>query len=346
MSKRKSKLLICIPCLLLAILFPITVFAAENKVIEEKVFTTTAENYSCFFSPTIDRNGQEYRLNVDSVTYTIVSQQEINQTETIEEKRHFEHLQEQDVDQELTISKNGQQVVLKLRDVQYSPVTFDTGQSISISGTTNYGFLTEPPNADQTKNLIYYENGIQKTMTAPLTDIVQQTAYRWQSGYTIQGKYYGDADCKFYQFGSFRIPNTTDGSVPYIGFQDVILQALNLPTGQYQIERAEWDGDATTIDGVTVRNAVFHCRQYTARFLARYETSVAEQIAGYNADAIYSVDLQVPTGEKEYTVKATAEYVKNNPLNATIITVGVLILILVMVGLLFLLKHRRKKEQE
>ena len=95
-----------------------------------------------------------------------------------------------------------------------------------------------------------------------------------------------------------------------------------------------------------MRNAIFHCSQYAARYVANYETIVPEQINGYNATATYSVEIEVPTGETVYTVKAVAEYVEEDKLLLTMMTVGVVLLTLIIIGILFLLKRRKRKEEE
>ena len=180
---------------------------------------------------------------------------------------------------------------------------------------------------------------------ASLVDVVQQGEYQWQDGYVIHSRYYGDTDCAYYQFGNTKIPNTLNGSVPYMGYEDSILQSLGLSSDTYRINNATWDGEPTVENGVTVRNAIFHCSQYAARYVANYETAVPEQINGYNATATYSAEIEAPTGEIEYTVKAVAEYVQEERLPLTMMTVGIILFALIVIGILFLLKRKKRKEE-
>ena len=81
------------------------------------------------------------------------------------------------------------------------------------------------------------------------------------------------------------------------------------------------------------------------RYVANYETAVPEQINGYNATATYSAEIEAPTGEIEYTVKAVAEYVQEERLPLTMMTVGIILFALIVIGILFLLKRKKRKEE-
>lgn len=341
----KRKLFICGFTMILAFSAFITstvALAASETITEEQVYTTTTENDAYPFESEMERNGTTYKLS--NITYDTVSQKEVTKPETITIERSFEHLREQEVAQEIAMDQDGEQIMLQLTHVQFEPVTFPTGEMFTITGSTNFGYSPIRPDIPQTKEITYGHNDNKLVAKASLVDVVQEE-YQWRDGYTIHGRYYGDTDCAYYQFENTQIPNTLDGSVPYMGYEDSILQSLGLSPNTYRINNATWDGEPIIENGVTVRNAIFHCSQYAARYVANYETTIPEQINGYNATATYSVEIEVPTGEIEYTVKAVAEYVEEERLPLTMITVGVVLLALIIIGILFLLRHRKRKEE-
>lgn len=325
-----------------AFLTPTVAFAIET-ITEEQIYTTMTESYTYPFASEIEQNGITYELS--NITYDTVSQKEITKPETITVEQNFEHLRNQEVKQEMTVARDGKELVLQLTDDRYEPVTFPTGEMFTITGSTDFGYSSEKPDVPQTKEITYGHNDNKLAAQASLVDIVQEE-YQWRDGYTIQGRYYGDTDCAYYQFENTKIPNTLDGSVPYMGYEESILQSLGLSPHTYRINRAAWDGEPAVENGVTVRNAIFHCSQYAARYVANYEAAVPEQIEGYNATAVYSAEIEAPTGETEYTVKAVAEYVEEDKLPLAMITVGVVLLVLIIIGILFLLKRRKRKEEE
>ena len=324
-----------------AFLTPTVAFAIET-ITEEQIYTTTTESYTYPFASEMEQNGITYELS--NITYDTVSQKEVTKPETITVEQNFEHLRNQKVKQEMTVDRDGKELVLQLTDVQFEPVTFPTGERITITSSTDFGYSSTRPDVPQTKEITYGHNDNKLVAKASLVDVVQEES-RWRDGYTIQGRYYGDTDCMYYQFENTQIPNTLDGSVPYVGYEDSILQSLGLSPNTYRINNATWDGEPIIENGVTVRNAIFHCSQYAARYVANYEAAVPEQINGYNATVTYSVETEAPTGEIEYTVKAVAEYVQEDKLPLTMITVGVVLLAFIVIGTLFLLRHRKRKEE-
>ena len=339
----KRKLFMCGFSMVLAFTAFITstvALAASETITEEQVYTTTSENDAYPFESEMEKNGITYVLN--NITYDTVSQKEVTKPETITVEQNFEHLRNQKVKQEMTVDRDGKELVLQLTDVQFEPVTFTTGERITITNSTDFGYSSKRPDVPQTKEITYGHNDNKLVAKASLVDVVQEES-RWRDGYTIQGRYYGDTDCAYYQFENTQIPNTLDGSVPYVGYEDSILQSLGLSPDNYQINNATWDGEPTVENGVTVRNAIFHCSQYVSHYIANYEATIAEQINGYNATATYSTETEIPTGEIEYTVKAVAEYVEEDRLPLTMITVGVVLLALIIIGILFLLRHRKRK---
>ena len=150
----KRKLFMCGFSMVLAFSVFITstvVLAASEKVTEEQIYTTTTKNDAYPFASEIEQNGITYELS--NITYD-------TKPEIITVEQNFEHLRNQEVKQEMTVDRDGKELVLQLTDVRYEPVTFPTGERITITSSTDFGYSSTRPNIPKTKEIIEYFEGI------------------------------------------------------------------------------------------------------------------------------------------------------------------------------------------
>lgn len=314
--------------------------AAETNHTETKTYTSTDRNEKYDFQEEIEKDGKTYRLT-DKVEYTVLDSVKLTEKKTITETRAFSGLSEQQVEETIS-SEEYSDLDLKLVDVQYTPVNAESAETISLNGTTDFGYLISEPAADSTKEVEYSDNGETKTAVAELVSVSAVSEPTWQSGYTITGRYIG-RDVASYQFNGIQIPKTNDGTVPYQGYENAILAGLGLDSSIVRINSASWSGDGYE-NGQYVRYADFSCSVLTTHYSAAYTAAVPATETVYDAVAIYSAEADIATGITEYEIKAAAEYEPVTNYTPIIIAVAgtILLLVILAVALLFYLRRKRR----
>lgn len=318
---------------------PVSVAAEENlTVTRTQNYTTTNKNQQADFEKEIVQDNQAYTL--DKVLYEILEQHPVEQPQTITETKITSNLTQQQVDDTIQ-SETYSDITLYLADVRYETVQLP--QTITVTETTDFGYQPSQPSAPNTKELTYTDtDGSQKTVTAPLLSITNTAPPSMRQGYTITGRYYGDDDVKYYMFGNTKINANADGSVPYRGYESVILSDLGLDSNNVRIDSAAWSGTDQQ-NGQTVKYANFNCSRMEAPYTATYSISVPA--TGYTATATYTAIANLPTEQTEYTIKATAMYQKSSSPFVIIAAGTILLLGLLAVFILFLLKRKRRRDE-
>lgn len=325
----------------LSLLFCINpVQAAEKNYTETKEYTSTDRNKTYDFPEEIEKDGKIYRIT-DKVKYTVINSSKLTEKKTITETRTFNGLAEQKVDETVPSEEYGD-LSLKLVDVQYTPVNIESlAETISLNASTDFGYLIAEPKADAAKEVQYSDNGETKTALAQLQSVRAVSEPTWQSGYVITGRYIG-SDVASYQFNDIQIPKTNDGTVPYQGYENAILASLGLDSSIVRINSASWSDDGYE-NGQYVRYASFNCSVLTTRYFAEYSAELPATETVYEAAAAYSTEADIPTGEKEYEIRAVAEYEQVTNYTPIIIAAGtILILVVLAVALLFYLRRKRR----
>lgn len=307
-------------------LAPIHVHAEETPTIKEYTFysSTPAAEYDSV-EETMAIGSSKYKL--DHVEYTMVSEN------SAEISKEYTDLNSQTVDKEIT--ENG--VTYTLKDVQFKESENENSKK-TVTHDESLGFFTYQPSASDTLEFDTEVNGKTKKVTGTLKEVKASSPY-FASGYTFTGYYYGDdPNVAYYRFNGVLIPNN-GSSVPYAGYENLILSDLGLNTSIARIDSASWSGN-TIIDGQNVRTALFNYSLLGSSYTATYEAEVGESTL-YNASATYSLkDV-----EDTYEMKAIAYYKKDTSIFKVFVG-GILVLALIIVGIFYFLKKKRNKNEE
>ena len=309
-----------------------SIYANEIKTTKNSDGTITQKIYDTP-KDTIKFESKTYRLEKQSE-----KTEEIRENKTLTENKIFENLETKEVPQTLDVEYNGEKFTLKLSNVQYEEKEIENG-TIDLTGTVDYGFLTERPAIAPTKEVTYKDNGIDKTATIPYSFLNQSEEY-WKSGFSITGRYIGDNDVSFFNFNGNLIPNTNDGSVPYKNYENTILNSLGINPNKTRIDSANWTNTYQE-QGQQVKECVFNVSYYGSDYTANYSDTIAGHKTVYEANAIYSLEnVDVLVGEREY-MEVTYTPQSNKLLRTTTTAI---IFGLIMVSILLILKKKSEKQ--
>lgn len=345
MNKRLSVKVSLIAFLLCILCSPgLNAQAAQNKTLEE-TYTSTNPEETYDFPETTEIDGKEYELT--GVTYSIENEVPILEEETITETVTQDVFSEnEEIPQSIQKTIDGERRTLTIVDTKYTPKKVKLGEGrisaeVSLQVEGDSSLLPETTPAEYTDP----ETGITVTLDLPLTNVqeidgtIEQLALP-MTFYAI--------DAPYFVFGSLQIPNA--GSTPSVaGYEDAYLQYLGLSADEYTITGADWNGDAYMQNGELCRDAVCYVDHYIPNYEGIYggEEITLPEVDGYEAATTYSAVVEVRTGEIEYTMKATATYQEMGLSTAqiTLISIGVIVLIIATILILYTLSKSKKRKE-
>lgn len=291
-----------------------SVTAISNIQTEDYVFETTNKEFSHRFADVKEtKNGTEYLQNVE---YTVISSAPVleDQEVTYEVKQENLYSKEEfQPEQSIITERDGQEITMTLDNIEYVPMMIEN-RTHEVTGYTDFGYKTTKPTPDETKTVDYYDEITGQTVSAalPLTSLELEDDWEWKSDVEVPITFHF-YDSEYYQLGDILIPYNADKPALQ-GNEEELLNVLGLDSKSYQITDFNWNGQETkSNDGSLYRNAIAIGNRYVANYVAYYGDRVSLPDApGYTAIAHYKATIQVPTGETQYQVKATAYYkVKN-----------------------------------
>ncbi|WP_329385807.1 hypothetical protein [Anaerofustis butyriciformans] len=253
---------------------------------------------------------------------------------------------------ETFISQNNQNanIVMELTEIKESEDKI-TDRKVKVTSETNFTYDVNVPNADKTKIITYYDNGLEPSKDVINVDKQQKKNgdkavkvaikvkelqvvddWSWRNGFnpTMQFKGYGSA---LYQIDETHyLKHNLDGSVPDItGKEEALVNYLDLPTDKYRINSIKWVGKEFTKGGVTYRNAIANGQRYQAKY-----------------KAIYEQEIELPDAK---AVKLTAVYTwRGIEINKSHVVMAVIAGAVLLAGLIaiiiMLLKKKKNKNQD
>lgn len=321
----------------------------EKDITTEQTFTVNSvDNLHYDFEEQIIKDGKKY--NLKGVNYNIISTEDIRENQTITHKVDYNNLYSKNANapETLKIMQNGEEIEVKLTGVDYTETTI-TGRSERVTAYTDFDYKTVKPDAPKTKIVTYYDDVTKRNVTATLNlkELKAEKDWAWRNDVTIPMTF-SFYDSEYYVLGDKYVPYN-DEKPGLEGFENDLLNELNLDTYKYRINSVEWVGDKYTLGDMTYRKAVAHGERYVANYIAYYESNVnLPNAKGYNAVANYEAERSVLTGEKEYTVSAEAVYSPDNTTALAIAgTVGGLILIvLLVIAILYVISKKKERKGE
>lgn len=336
----------------------IPAFAAEtinNSVEIEKKDITVQQTFTAYstddfnynFEKQIEKDGKKYDLK--GVNYSVTETKDVKQTQNVTHKVDYKNLySKEDITppETLSIMQDGQEIEVKLTDINYTDTTI-TNRSERLTAYTDYDYKTVKPVPPETKTINYFDEASKQNVKATLKfkELKAVDDWAWRNDVTIPITF-SFYDSEYYVLGDKYIPY--DDNTPALkGYENDLLEELGLDTYKYRINSVEWSGEKYQVGDVTYRKAIAHGERYAANYVAYYESKVnLPNAKGYNAVANYDTEISVVSGEKEYTVLATAVYKPNNTTAQIIAGVfgGLLVIVLLVIAILYIISKKNDKK--
>lgn len=280
----------------------------EDEITLTEKFTTDSPSFFYDFEDTTVKNGKKYYLK--NVSYKVLSADNLKTTEPVVQKINYSNLYEKNVEppESITVPKGDQEITVKLTNFEYTD-TIITDRKELVTGYTDYDYQTETPEPDTEKNVVYHDEASDQDIPAELKlkELKEVDPWKWRDDVVIPITF-SLYDAEYYVLGDKLVPYN-DEKPALEGYENDLLQELNLDKKKYQITSIEWDGDVYTVGEIRYRKAVAYGERYAANYMAVYENVVKlPDVSGYNAVAEYQSEVPALTGETEYTVQAVATY--------------------------------------
>lgn len=258
---------------------------------------------------------------------------------TLEETKDYKGLTKKDVAEIAKTLKFG------CETYELSGITWSEEPNIEhVDYTVEYGYQTVEPEPAQTYEYTYTSPVTKKENTVTLPFVrLEKGDTAWKDGFSAVVTFH-NLDGKYFTLGNHEFAYNKDS----ISFSEAdyaeLIRMLGYDAGKYRFTSARWQGkEYKDKDGISCRDAYAAGQQYASSYKAVYEDDV-ENGKLYTAHAVYTCEVEAPAEEAPltYVVQATAYYRKADiPL---LVSVGILILVLLVIGILYLMskKHRKK----
>lgn len=351
MTKKLKKILAALMTLCVCgSIFSLTAYAAtetpkgEKDLIKTEQFTTTnTSDFNYDFAETVEENGAKY--NLKSVDYKVINSVPLQREETVVHTVDYTNRYSKDVKpaETVEIEKDGKPLTVELTGVEYSPTTI-TNRSEIVSAYTDYSYKTVKPEPAATKTITYHDeaSGQDVVATLPFKELKEVDGWAWRSDVTIPIEF-SLYDAAYYALGDKLVPYN-DEKPALAGYETDLLNELGLNPELYRITDVRWDGEPYYVGEVRYRKAIATGERYTANYIAVYENRVdLPDVSGYNAVATYQSVVDVNSGDREYTVEATAVYERDYTVAYAIagVVLGLFFIALLVVLVLYIISKKK-----
>ena len=149
-------------------------------------------------------------------------------------------------------------------------------------------------------------------------------------------------DADTFQWNQVTVPKNREN--PLKGYEDQLLKSVGGSRDNYRIRNIHWAGRAYKNEkGVLCRNARAEVSKRTKHYRVNYSgESIVEDIKGTVYTSVYTGLKETDSGERNYTIRAVAVYAKQRGIPVMGITLGLLLILLIVVGIVFILKKKQK----
>lgn len=293
------------------------------------------------------------------VQYRVISQKPVTRQQSISKSVSYPGLTAQEVDapENIMIEQDGQTIKADLQGIRFEPEGIsdaETGRLIHLTSNTNFGYTTSVPAVGGSKSVDYQDEATGQTIHTSLPfermDIVQD--WHWREDVTIPITV-TTYDANYYLLGDKKIPKEEE-SPALSGYENDLLESLNLSPESYRITRYAWDGEPYEKDGELCRNAVAYGKRYVIECQAVFSgdaplPDVTKET--YQGIADYAATAELPTGETEYQVEGIVTYksLEKPQISVPVLVLSVGAAVVIVAALLILLvlaKHRRKENRK
>lgn len=276
-------------------------------------------------------------LKLDTVQYETVDT--ILQTKTLEESKDYKDLLVKDE------SKIKDTITVDGKTYELQNVTWSEEPNIEkVSYTVDYGYCAKEPAPAATYEYTYTSPVFktENTVTLPFVQL-EKGDTSWVEGFTAKVTFH-NLDGVYFKLGNHEFAYDADNlSLTESDYLELV-KMLGYDTALYRLNSIKWSGKPYNSGNERCRNATASGQQYAAPYKAVYKDEV-ENGKIYTAHATYSCEVEVPAEEAAptYVIQATGYYEKSG-ISPVVMTVGIVVLVLLLIGILYVLTGKKKKK--
>lgn len=335
----KNKFFLFIVFVLAFLVIPINVSAEGKELLKKSEYTTRSKQDKRHnFKEEIEENGKKYHL--EKVTYQIKKEVPVTTREpvavTVTKKVKKGEYKPQD-----SVEKDG--VKCELQDTTEKEVIIKKAYTRTVSGYSVYESAKEARNALATKEITAKDKKTGKTVTVLCgkQGIKKLSASSWKNTHIDITFISYDADT--FRWGGITVKKSE--KQPLKGYENQLLKSVGGNTKNYKVKSISWKGKAyRNADGILCRKAVASVSKRVPHYQVSYQaTQRIPEEKGIVYTSTYAGLKEITTGETDYTMVTAGHYTevesKNVPIVA--ITVGILLVVIMLVGILWIVRKKQ-----
>ncbi len=344
MRQYRVKILKVMVAVILSVLLPGEVYAASGGGTMTKRVEYRGEEKDQkaddYFQKKIVEDGSTW--NLQGISYEIVTETPIMVSEPVTEtvKSGVVNAGKTYVPEE-TITKDS--ITYQLSETTKNEVVTEKGYTQKVTGYSEYDSLGKAQSAPRTKLVTATDQRTGKDITMRCSyDGITKRADTWEDTYIDITFVSYDADT--FLWHKVVVPKNRKN--PLQGYEKELLDSVGGNRKNYRIRNVSWNGKAyKNAKGILCRDARAQVRKKTAHYRVNYSGErVAEDTKGTVYTSIYTGLKETDSGKRNYTIQAVATYEKQKEIPVMGITVGILLFLLIVVGIIFILKRKQKEE--
>ncbi|MCM1244612.1 MAG: hypothetical protein NC293_03100 [Roseburia sp.] len=295
-----------------------------------------------YFPEKIVEDGSTW--NLQGIRYETVTEKPVMVSEPVTEivKSGVVNAGETYIPEE-TVTKDG--ITYQLSQTTENEVVTEEGYTQKVSGYSEYNSLAEAQSAPETKMVTATDRRTGKNITMKCSyDGITKRADTWEDTYIDITFVSYDADT--FLWNKVTVPKNTKN--PLKGYEKELLESVGGNRKNYRIRNVSWNGKAyKNAKGVLCRKARAQVRKKVSHYRVNYSGKrKVEEVKGTVYTSVYTGLKETDSGKRNYTIRAVATYEKQKRIPAAGITIGILLFLLIVVGIIFILKKQKAEKDK
>lgn len=301
-----------------------------------------AQKADAWFQEKIIEDGKTWSLQ--GIDYEIVREEPVMISETVTETVKSRVIKEGETYlPEETITKDG--ITYNLSETTESEKVIEKGYVQNVTGYFDYHSLREAQAAPAVKMVTAEDRQTGETVTLRCGyEGITRRADTWEDTHIDITFVSYDADTFLWN----KVTVLKNKKNPLEGYEKELLESVGGNSKDYRIQNVHWSGKAyKNANGILCRNARAEVRKRIRHYRVNYRGErTAEDTKGTVYTSVYTGLKETDNGERTYTIKAVATYEKQTEIPVMGITLGILLFLLVVIGIIFILKKKQSPEDK
>lgn len=326
------------------LLFPLTAQADTSAdYVKEKEFSAYNEEENVpEFEQHIEKDGVDYTLS--DIKVKTVKKTPVEETKYVTKEIETIIQEGESFNPEKEFTEDG--ISYKLVNMKQEKAEGINSVEQVVSGYTEYSYPVTKDTVPKTKKVTVRNSVTGEDMEVDC-DLVEVVANGggWQPN-SIDITFY-NVDANMYTWGDITVPGMEGQEIPLAGYEDELLRSVGADSSS-RIKSIYWVSDSyTDEEGRICRNARADIEQYVDYYRANYTKTVTTEKAGTKYIASYEGEQKIKsTTDFKYDRIAKAYYQESEKsvVPYVVAGIGILLLIILIVGILFIFSKKRKKE--